>query len=268
MSTSVKLFSQITGQSAGDGNKTVILLHGLFGMSDNLGQLAKALEDSYQVHRLDLRNHGRSGRSESMALSAMADDIRHYLEQNSIREAAIVGHSLGGKVAMQLALQQTPGLIGFVIADIAPVKYPAHHDGVLKGLNSLDLSAIANRTEADAVLAKHVHEPGVRQFLLKNLYRDEQGRFDLRINLPIITNDYPEVLNAPVGEPCQWPALFIKGENSDYITADHSDLIKTLFSQWQFKMISGAGHWLHAEKPEIFNRLVRQFLDQHILWTS
>ena len=268
MSTSIELFSQVTGKSADDGAKTVVLLHGLFGMSDNLGQLAKALEDDYCVHRLDLRNHGRSGRSDSMALAEMAGDVHHYLRQNQIAEAVLVGHSLGGKVAMQLALQQTEGVIGFVVADIAPVQYQPHHDGVLKGLNSLDLPSIASRAEADQVLSRHVHEPGVRQFLLKNLYRNEQRQFDLRMNLPVITSHYRQVLEAPAGQPCQWPTLFIKGENSDYITAEHTNTIEALFPKLQFKMISGAGHWLHAEKPEIFNRLVRQFLERQIAWTA
>ena len=278
MSQPVELFSQVTGikstgikstgPSAGDAPQTVILLHGLFGMSDNLGQLAKVLNDNYQVHRLDLRNHGRSGRSDSMALADMAGDIRHYMAQNGIGRAAIVGHSLGGKVALQLALQQVEELIGFVVADIAPVQYQSHHDGVLNGLNNLDLSAIGNRAEADASLSKYIHEPGVRQFLLKNLYLNEQRQFGLRMNLPVITKCYPQVLKAPEGTPCNFPALFIKGENSDYITAGHSEVIKELFPQLHFKMISGTGHWLHAEKPEIFNRLVTRFLDEEILWAE
>ncbi|MDM3872523.1 alpha/beta fold hydrolase [Porticoccus sp. W117] len=262
MPTPVELFSQVSG----DGERTVVLVHGLFGMSDNLGQLAKALEDSYRVHRLDLRNHGRSARSDSMALTEMAADIENYLDINQIDNAAIVGHSLGGKVAMQLALQGCSRLIGFAVADIAPVQYPPHHEGILAGLNSLQFDSIGNRADADRQLAEYVDEVGVRQFLLKNLYRNEHKQFALRMNLQTIVACYPQIMQAPEGQPCQLPTLFIKGQNSDYITAEHTDLIKQLFPNLHFKMINGTGHWLHAEKPEIFNRIVQQFLDAHIGW--
>ena len=264
MPHSVELFSQVSGCESA---KTVVLLHGLFGMSDNLGQLAKALEDGYRVHRLDLRNHGRSARSDSMSLVEMAADVERYLESSQIENAAIVGHSLGGKVAMQLALQGCERLVGFGVADIAPVQYSSHHEAVLAGLDNLQLDAISNRTDADRQLAEYVQEAGVRQFLLKNLYRNEHKQFALRMNLPAILQCYPQVLKAPAGQPSSQPTLFIKGENSDYITAEHSDTIKQLFPNLHFKMISGTGHWLHAEKPEIFNRIVHQFLDTHISWS-
>ncbi|MGS2724412.1 alpha/beta fold hydrolase [Porticoccus sp. GXU_MW_L64] len=260
MSTSVELFSQMSG----NGQRTVLLVHGLFGMSDNLGQLGKALEDGYRVHRLDLRNHGRSGHSDSMTLAEMAADIECYLHTQQIDNAAIVGHSLGGKVAMQLALQGCERLTGYVVADIAPVQYPPHHEGVLAGLGSLQLDAIGNRADADRQLAQYVTEAGVRQFLLKNLYRNEQKQYALRMNLQAIVDCYPQIMQAPEGQPCQLPTLFIKGQNSDYITADHRELIKQLFPDLHFKMINGTGHWLHAEKPDIFNRLVRQFLDNTV----
>ncbi|MCV6604068.1 MAG: alpha/beta fold hydrolase [Porticoccaceae bacterium] len=262
MSSPVELFSQVSG----DGERSVILVHGLFGMSDNLGQLAKSLDDDYRVHRLDLRNHGRSGRSDSMTLAEMAADIENYLQREQIENAVIVGHSLGGKVAMQLALHGCEHLLGFVVADIAPVEYPPHHEAVLAGLNNLKLDAIGNRADADRQLAEYVQEAGVRQFLLKNLYRNEHKQFALRMNLAAINQCYPQIMKAPDGQPSIRPTLFIKGENSDYITAEHTETIKQLFPNLHFKMIADTGHWLHAEKPEMFNRIVRRFLDNEICW--
>ncbi|WIO74787.1 alpha/beta fold hydrolase [Porticoccaceae bacterium LTM1] len=262
MPNSVQLHSQITGQ----GDKHVILVHGLFGMSDNLMALAKVLEDTYHVHRLDLRNHGRSERSDSMVLTDMAADIARYMEQQQIAKAVLFGHSLGGKVAMQLALEHHPALIGFVIADIAPVQYESRHNDVFKALNAIDLSAIKSRNDADQVMAEYVSETSLRQFLLKNLYRSENREFAWKINLPVLTERYSEALKPPQGEPCQMPTLFIKGEKSDYITTEHTEVIKRLFPNLHFKMISDTGHWLHAEKPELFNRIVRRFIDEQISW--
>ncbi|UTW44969.1 alpha/beta fold hydrolase [bacterium SCSIO 12696] len=258
MSATVNLHSQI----AGDGSQTVVLIHGLFGMSDNLGQLGKYLESQYRVHRLDLRNHGRSGRSDSMTLSEMASDVAQYMEANTIENAAIVGHSLGGKVAMQLALHGNERVAALVVADIAPVAYRSHHDAVLAGLQNLRLDQVSNRSEADRQLAEYVVEPGVRQFLLKNLYRNEHQQFALRLNLPAVLSCYPQILAAPEGSASQCPTLFIKGESSDYITAEHADAINQFFPNKRFKMIAGTGHWLHAEKPDIFNRLTGQFLQE------
>lgn len=262
MSQPVNLFHQVTGQ----GTRPVILLHGLFGMSDNLTMLARALDADYRVHRLDLRNHGRSGRSDTMTQAQMAADVAHYVEQNQLTDYVAVGHSLGGKVAMQMALQHLPGLLGIVVADIAPVSYQPRHDSILEGLNTLDLKAIDSRRDAEEYLAKYVHEPGVASFLLKNLYRNEVREFDWRMNLKAITRCYPSILVAPEGEPSQLPTLFIKGACSDYITAQHESVITQLFPNFRFKIISGTGHWLHAEKPTSFNRLVQQFLEDEISW--
>jgi esterase len=237
----------------------VVLLHGLFGSGDNLGALAKLLAADFRVVQVDLRNHGRSPHSSMMNLMAMAADIAALLDDLGIDSCHLLGHSLGGKVAMQLALSQPQRVRRLVIADIAPVAYAPHHQDIFAGLQAIDLAGLQQRGDADGPLSQFVSELQVRQFLLKSLYRDEAG-FHWRFNLPVLLASYQELLAAPSGAPFSGPTLFIKGELSDYILAEHETIIRTLFPNFTFKMIAGTGHWLHGEKPVIFNKLVQQFL--------
>lgn len=244
----------------GERGPAVVLLHGLFGDGDNLGALARHLAPDYQVVLADLRNHGQSPHCDSMSLSEMAADVVALQDHLGLPATAVVGHSLGGKVAMQMALTYPASVSRLVVADIAPVRYPPHHTNVFAALRAVDLSQITRRADADRQLAPLLPERALRMFLLKSLYRTPGG-WRWRLNLPVIMDRYDEQLSAPpAGEPYRGPALFIKGEQSDYITAEHEGVIGALFPAFEFKMISGTGHWLHGEKPAAFNRLVGQFL--------
>lgn len=240
----------------------IVLLHGLFGMSDNLGGLAKSLADRYAVYRLDLRNHGRSPWSDRMSFAAMAEDIVAFCHANNLSDVALLGHSLGGKVAMQCALNYPDLVRGLIVADIAPVTYPAHHNQILDALLRIDVANLESRQQADQQLADDIAESGIRQFLLKNLYRDEQNRFAWRMNLPVLNARYGDMCLAPEGEPYHKPCLFIKGELSAYIQQKHADAIKQLFPRAGFKIIQGAGHFLHSEKPAAFNHIAGNFFDE------
>ena len=260
---SVELNYRITG----DG-PPLILLHGLFGSLDNLGGISRRLQDHWQVHALDQRNHGSSPHTDTMDYPAMADDVLAYMDARGLEKASILGHSMGGKTAMQVALQASDRVDRIIVADIAPVTYPPRHDAVLEGLKAVDLSSIRSRQDADSVLADYVDEPGVRQFLLKNLVRvtddernESSGPYRWRLNLPAIEQCYPKLALAPEGDrPFEGPVLFIKGADSAYIQEKHRDEIRRLFPNADLRIIAGTGHWLHAEKPDSFAALCRRFL--------
>ena len=252
----VKLFAKTSGTG-----QPVILIHGLFGAGDNLGVVARALATDYCVHVVDLRNHGSSPHEDFMDYPSMAADVLAYMNDKGLEKAALLGHSMGGKVAMQVALDAPARVTGLIVADIAPVEYPAWHDNVFKGMFAVAEHEIHQRKEADRILAKHVAEPGVRQFLLRNLVRTPEGNYAWRVNLTGIHDNYPDIRSAPTGQtPYEGPVLFVKGERSDYIDSAHQEQVLSLFPMSQLKVIGGAGHWLHAEKPELFNRIVAVFL--------
>lgn len=239
----------------------LILLHGLFGMSDNLTSVARLLSGYFTVYCLDLRNHGRSFRADSMRFEEMAADVLAFMDSHDISKAHLLGHSLGGKVAMQLALMAPERVMRLVVADIAPVAYRGNHDEVFAGLNALDLDNLVSRREAEEVLKQHIEEQGVRLFILKSLARSKAGAFSWRLNIEGIQASYNDLragLDSP--QPFTGPTLFIKGELSPYIQTDHREDIERLFPQARLKIIQNTGHWLHAEKPVAFNNVVKQFL--------
>lgn len=243
----------------GDGD-AVILIHGLFGGLENLNMLAKSLEHQYKVINIDVRNHGKSFRHSSMSYVEMANDVFILLDQLNIHTCSIVGHSMGGKIAMQCALLQPERVTKLVIADMSPVKYGHNHTNVINGLQSIDLERVENRKHADSQLAEHVKDIGVRQFLLKSLYKVESN-FMWRANIEVIANDYENISAAITSSaPFNGDTLFIKGGNSDYILTEHRPAIAKLFPKAKAKIINGTGHWLHAEKPEAFNKIVLSFL--------
>lgn len=253
----MKLYSKVMGEGF-----PVVLVHGLFGMGDNLAMIARPLAEQFEVHCLDLRNHGRSPRADSMAFGAMAADVEEYLRDRGIERAHILGHSLGGKVAMQLALTAPARVEKLVVADIAPVTYNKRgHDDVFAGLMAVDLGSLAARKDADTQLAGHIHDAGVRQFILKNLYRDETGNFNWRINIEALHACYDQMREGIDSDrPFSGEVLFIKGGESPYIQEGHRETIMRLFPNARLKILQGAGHWLHAEKPVAFNRIVLAFL--------
>ncbi|GAA0852654.1 alpha/beta fold hydrolase [Aliiglaciecola litoralis] len=238
----------------------LILLHGLFGNLDNLAMVRREFVDSHNVLSVDLPDHGKSMRSTEFSFQHYAHSIVSLIDELSIDKSQILGHSLGGKVAMQVALQFPHRVEKLVVADIAPVAYSPRHHNVFSALNSVDLNTLTSRTEATEILSKHLKEPGVSQFLLKGLTQVD-GKWQWQFNLAMLERDYAQLSQAiDTQPPFMSPTLFVKGGKSDYILAEHRDAIMALFPNSQAKIIGSAGHWLHAEKPQIFNRLVSEFL--------
>ncbi|MGI0118092.1 alpha/beta fold hydrolase [Zooshikella sp. RANM57] len=248
------------------GNPPVVLLHGLFGSLENLGSVAKALAEEFSVYSVDLRNHGRSPHHDMMNYELMAGDIIRLLDTLSLAKVMIVGHSMGGKVAMEVALRAPDRVSGVVVADIAPVRYSPHHQQVFAGLQALTLSSITSRAQADRDLSVYVDESAVRSFLLKNLVKTSASGFQWRMNLSAIAKHYEHIMAGQSSDSSyEKPVLFIKGGASDYIQPRHQEAILSLFPSAGVKVVQNAGHWLHAEKPTIFNRLVSQFLNSILL---
>ena len=238
----------------------VIIMHGLFGSLENLNIIAKALSHNYTVINVDLRNHGSSFHSESMSYENMANDILSLFNILDITKAHIVGHSMGGKVAMQFTTLYSDMVDKLVVLDIAPVTYHSRHDNVIDALNAVDNANVSTRSEADILMKPYLNEVGVRQFLLKSLVKAEQG-YQWKFNLDGITENYHHIIsNINGSDACYNSTLFIKGSQSDYILPEHRDSIVSLFPNSKAKVIHGAGHWLHAEKPEAVNRSIIDFL--------
>ncbi|MBW8190676.1 alpha/beta fold hydrolase [Neiella marina] len=239
----------------------VLLIHGLFGDLNNLGSLARALvEQGFRVIQIDTRNHGASPTLDGMDYLSQAADVKALLAQLKLASVKVVGHSMGGKIAMQLALQQPELIQCLVVADIAPVPYQSHHVQVIKGLRALQQTNTANRKEADALLAQFVDEVGVRQFLLKNLtWSDAKCQWRLRIEQ--VLAGYDDVIDWPKTDVSfDGPTLFVKGSESEYILESHRSAIGQHFPAAKARIIQGTGHWLHAQKPADFNRIVSAFL--------
>tara|TARA_B110000003_G_scaffold179930_1_gene179159 strand:+ start:2614 stop:3381 length:768 start_codon:yes stop_codon:yes gene_type:complete len=245
----------------GDGH-AVILMHGMFGSLSNLGNLARYLATHHRVISVDLRNHGDSPHEQSMDIPLMANDVVELMDELGLSDASVIGHSLGGKIAMQVALNHPDRVAKLVVADISPVAYKPRQDAALDALIELSSAAILSRAEADALMAKHVPEHSTRAFLLKNLGRNVEGNYSLKLNMQAIAANYGSTLvAAPEGLPYQGPSLFLKGENSAYIQTKHQPVIGQLFPNSKIQIIAGVGHWLHAEKPDEFNANVVEFIN-------
>jgi esterase len=244
----------------GTGNP-IVILHGLFGSSDNWLSIAKELATAHKVYLLDQRNHGQSPHTDKFDYSVMADDLKEFIEEHKIANPTILGHSMGGKTAMEFAVNNPKKWKKLIVVDIAPKAYSVHHDQILEGLNSLDLKTINSRNEADERLSKWVPEIGVRQFLLKNIARDSDG-FNWKINLPVISKNI-EIIGEGLSKRLSEgkPTLFIRGKNSHYIMDSDFDLIEQYFPSAKIETVENAGHWVHAEQPEKFLDIVNQFLN-------
>ena len=239
----------------------VLICHGLYGSLANFGGLAKQLEENYTVIRVDLRNHGKSPHTLNMTQQAMANDLALLLDELGVKKAVVIGHSLGGKVAMTFAQQNPLRVSGLIIVDVAPVSYALDsHNSVFAALKSVDLTAIKSRKDAGEVLIQHLAEASMRQFLLTNLERTASG-FQWRINLDVLISEYSDIAAAPPIAPAyDGAALLIKGSESTYINDAMLPTVKQRFPNCVVNTVSGAGHWLHAEKPAEFIALVQEFL--------
>lgn len=249
-------------QQLGQGEH-IVLIHGLFGSLENLNMIAKSLSHYYCVTSIDVRNHGSSFHQAGMHYNDLAQDVINLLNELSIESCHLLGHSMGGKIAMKIALSNSQRVNKLIVADIAPVKYPAHHLTIIKGLKAIDLTTIKKWKDADNQLEKYVENIGVRQFLLRNLAINEQGNFQFKCALHNIEQGYPQIMQSidiPSKQKFNGKTLFIKGGNSDYILSKHQTVITCLFPNAKAKVIQGAGHWLHAEKTVAFNKIVIDFL--------
>jgi esterase len=248
--------------------KPLIILHGLFGQSDNWNTLAKRYaEAGLEVYAVDQRNHGLSFWSDEWNYAVMAKDLADLIEAEKISNPILLGHSMGGKTVMHFDLNYPSVAEKIIVADISPRAYKPHHAQVLEGLLSISMSKLQSRKEAEDALIAFGLDIGTRQFLLKNLYRIEEAHpkigqqiFDWRFNLDVISKQIQSV-NEGVPEGCsETPALFLRGTKSDYISDADCDLIQSIFHRAAIVEISEAGHWLHAEKPQEFFQRTLDFI--------
>ncbi|WP_163831587.1 alpha/beta fold hydrolase [Spartinivicinus ruber] len=248
----------------GDG-EPLVLVHGLFGSLENLGGIAKILAKQFTVYSLDMRNHGRSPHSDRMDHQLMTSDLVYFLQDKGINKARFLGHSMGGKVVMQLALSYPQYVKKLIVADIAPVKYSARHNDVFAGLLAINPKTIKSRIEADKILQQYISEMPVRSFLLKNLVKNTESGFAWRMNLTALHSQYHNIIDGQTfDQPYQGEVLFVKGGNSDYLQPSHRSEILAMFPNAQVREIPNTGHWLHAEKPELFCRVVERFLGSKV----
>ena len=242
---------------------TIIILHGLFGSNRNWHPIARALSDEHRVYSLDLRNHGQSPHSDIMDYPHLAEDVLSFIEQSNFTSVNIIAHSMGGKTALWLALNKPQLIEKLVIADIAPVSYTHDFDLVLNALQSIPLSTIKSRKDADQYLAESIKEKSLRQFLLQNLQL-KQGQYQWRLNLKAISQSIPQITGFPDTsglEPFPKRVLFIGGRQSEYLNKANQQLTKTLFPYASFSIIKSAGHWLHAEQAGLFQHLIEVYIN-------
>ncbi len=246
----------------GTDGAAVILLHGLFGSSANWGSIARELSDRYRVVVPDLRNHGQSPHVEDMDYPAMAGDVAALCKQLALDRPVIVGHSMGGKVAMCLALEQADTVRGLGVADIAPVTYAHDFTAILDAFKSIDLQALQRREQADQQMGAHVREPRVRAFLLQNLVRDASG-WHWRLNLRALRANMAQITGFDCVDQAAYagPTQFIYGEDSDYVLPDYHPRIRQLFPAAGFCPVAHAGHWVYAEQREEFMRCLDRLLE-------
>lgn len=251
------LYSKIEGEG-----KPFLILHGFLGMSDNWKTLGSEFAtQGFQVHMLDLRNHGRSFHTDEFTYEVMANDVLEYCQYHNLSNIVLLGHSMGGKVAMLFACLHPEMVEKLIVADIGPKYYAPHHQTILQGLSAVNFSKKPSRSEVDEIVSQYVTDFGTRQFLLKSLYWKEQGQLAFRFNLAVF-NEKVANIGAALNENYHFEkeVLFLRGSKSNYILDTDFDLIKNQFPKAKIQTISNAGHWLHAENPEDFYKSVINFI--------
>lgn len=254
---------QLHYREYGETGPALVILHGLLGAGGNWHTLAsRSLSDSFHVYAVDLRNHGRSPHSDQFDLPTMAEDVRAFLQQTGRSSAHVLGHSMGGKVAMLLALENPEAVDRLVVVDIAPKAYRPHHTEILDALKSLDPAQYEGRSEIDRSLSERIASAPVRQFLLKNLTLDKHtGRYRWQANIPGIDRNY-DAINVAIESESTFdgPVLFVRGGTSRYVKDEDHEQILKLFPNARIQTIEGAGHWVHADAPQQFAEMVLDFL--------
>lgn len=253
------LHSRIEGEG-----KPLLIIHGFLGMSDNWKSFGSLYAtEGFQSHMLDLRNHGRSFHSEDFSYEVMAQDVLEYCQEHSLEKVSIIGHSMGGKVAMLFATKYPDMIEKLIIADIGPKYYAPHHQDILAGLNAVDFSTKPDRNTVEETLYPFIPDYGTRQFLMKSLYWKEPGQLAFRFNLDVFNRKIEEVgTTLPENASFEKPTLFIRGGNSRYILDNDLPEIKKHFPNLKLVTIPNAGHWLHAENPKLFFEETALFLKE------
>lgn len=244
----------------GEG-KPLIIVHGLFGSLDNWQTHAKTLSEYFQVILIDARNHGHSPHTENHSYDLMAADLTQLIDNLKLEKTHLIGHSMGGKAVMRLAQLHPEKIDKLIVADMGLKAYPPHHELILKGLNSIDFNTTTSRSEAEKSMSQFIQDNSVRQFLMKNLYWVEPGKkMAWRMNVAVLEKEMPQILIALPQETCSMPTLFIRGAMSNYILDEDLEEIEAQFPNYTLETIDGAGHWVHAEKPQEFSDAVLKFL--------
>jgi pimeloyl-ACP methyl ester carboxylesterase len=247
-------------KSLGNSGNPVIILHGVFGSLDNWYSVGKKLSENFRVFLLDARNHGNSPHSSIFDYKFMAGDVIEFIQKHELTGCHLIGHSMGGKTAMNLACDSPELVDKLCVVDISPKHYMPHHQKVFEAFHSVQLNKITSRKDAEESLSATISDPGIRLFLLKNLARSEQG-FTWKINLNVIEENIDEIGKGLDREKTfEGPTLFLKGDKSDYISDDDFYLMKSHFPEFKLITIPQAGHWVHAEQPDKLIEHVVEFL--------
>ncbi|MFQ3575851.1 MAG: alpha/beta fold hydrolase, partial [Cytophagales bacterium] len=244
----------------------IIILHGLFGSSDNWLTFSKKLsEKGYRVILVDLRNHGRSPHDSIHNYDEMANDIKELIDRLELKQPTIMGHSMGGKAAMKFSVKYPDSISKLVVVDIGPKYYKPHHHKYLAALNAIPVSKLSSRTEAEAVIAPLIEDFGERQFLLKNLARKEDGGFEWKMNLKVLEDQIDNIGEGmDANQKFRKPTLFVKGSKSNYIKDDDAIMMKWIFPLSNLVEVENSGHWVHVDQPDKLLEVVSEFLkNQH-----
>jgi pimeloyl-ACP methyl ester carboxylesterase len=243
---------------------TLIILHGLFGMLDNWKTIAKGLEMSFTVYLVDQRNHGKSPHTPEHSYQLMALDLKEFMQQQNISDAIIMGHSMGGKTAMQFALTYPEMVNRLIVVDMGIKRYESGHDHVFDAIHAVDLNKVHSRNDAEKMLIEFIPTAGTRQFILKNLTRNPNGTYQWKFNPEALTNNFESEILASIKTKNAFnkPTLFIRGERSQYILNEDWDSIQKIFPNAELITITEAGHWAHADQPEKLLEAVTRFLEK------
>jgi len=261
----MKLFFRKYGQG-----QPLIIIHGLYGSSDNWVSIGRKLAENFEVFIIDQRNHGKSPHSSNLNYQVLKDDLKEFMDEHSIDKAIIVGHSMGGKTAMFFATDYPERVTKLIVADISPRSYKSTnssqllaHNTIIRAMYNLDFYGINSRQEIDDILSKSIPEDRIRQFLLKNIKRSEKNEYSWRINIKALKTELPNIMDGLSEDQqriTQSPVLFLKGENSEYIQDEDRKIITKIFPFAFIKTIPDAGHWLHAEQPDFFLKEITDFI--------
>jgi pimeloyl-ACP methyl ester carboxylesterase len=254
----MELYSRIEGEG-----RPLLIIHGFLGMSDNWKTLgAQFAQLGFQVHMVDMRNHGRSPHADDFSYEIMVQDVFDYCEQHQLTDISLLGHSMGGKIAMLFATTYPEKVDKLIVADIGPKFYPQHHQTILDALNAVDFSVLTSRSEAEQIMAHYIKDSGTRQFLLKSLYWVEPNRLGFRFNLDVFNRKIENIGEAlPFDCHFDKATLFLRGERSDYVLDADFETILHHFPMAQVITVKNSGHWLHAENPKDFFEEVAVFLN-------